>query len=152
MGRGTRIRSFSRRVCARHAPGWWTNSCFLMCRDGARAAKRGKKRERGDGAGGGGWRGAKQQSKPCRATTVARVSLFTNRRSRCCFNVACPTSVALLLLLNRTCLLFSLEFRDERKKPKTWWSLKYQLVGGTEEEVKVEEVIRRKRRFLCCSN
>lgn len=33
-------------------------------------------------------------------------SLFTNRRSRCCFNVACPTSVALLLLLNRACLLF----------------------------------------------
>ena len=26
--------------------GWWTNSCFLMCRDGARAAKRGKKKKR----------------------------------------------------------------------------------------------------------
>lgn len=68
--------------------GWRTNSCFLMCRDGT-SSKEGKK-ERGDGVGVRGRRRVKQQSKPCRATTVARTSLFTNgpSRRRRCFNVA----------------------------------------------------------------
>lgn len=131
--------------------GWWTNSCFLMCRDGARAAKRGKKKE-SEETGGGGWRGAKQQSKPCRATTVARASLFTNRRSRCCFNVACPATVALLPLLNRACLLFLSGI--PRKKTGNLMVVKVSISSKepNEEGVEVEEVVRRKRGFLCCSN
>lgn len=132
--------------------GWWTNSCFLMCRDGARAAKRGKKKKRARRQVG---EGGEERSN--NRNHVGQRPWPARRSSQIVVVVVVSMSLAPQPWLSFPSWTVPVYFFFPEFRGKKTGNLMVVKVSISSEEpnekgVEVEEVVRRKRGFLCCSN